>query len=166
MATPKQRAAAARNIKKAQSAWRAMTPRARALAAPQGRARKRPGPGGGKFYRIEVRPKRDFVTFRTQDVGEAGGLERIAGQRSSGRWDTVTWLIEKHCAHVTNGKLIIDDAKIKTALKQLRGPIVHQKGDVFAAKPRRNVSEAEKPTAAQRRARRANIKKAQAARKK
>lgn len=48
MATAKQRAAAKKNVKKAQSAWREMTPRQRALAQPQGRARKRPGAGGGK----------------------------------------------------------------------------------------------------------------------
>ena len=30
-------------------------------------ARKKPGTGGsGKFYRIVVRPKEDFVTFRNQ----------------------------------------------------------------------------------------------------
>jgi hypothetical protein len=38
------------------------------------------------------------------------------------------------------------------------------KGDMFKAKPRPNVPEREKPTLAQRRARAANIKKAQAAR--
>jgi hypothetical protein len=37
-------------------------------------------------------------------------------------------------------------------------------GDVFEARPRPNVPEREKPTPAQRRARSANIKKAQAAR--
>jgi len=40
----------------------------------------------------------------------------------------------------------------------------HVVGDVFEAKPRRNVPELEKPTPAQRRTRAANIKKAQAAR--
>jgi hypothetical protein len=41
---------------------------------------------------------------------------------------------------------------------------VHVKGEVFEARPRQNVPEREKPTLAQKRARRANIKKAQAAR--
>jgi signal transduction histidine kinase len=81
MATPKQRAAARRNIKKAQAAWRGMTTRQRTLAQPQGRARKKPGTTGkGHFYRIMVRPKSEFVTFRVQDVGEKGGLERVAGK--------------------------------------------------------------------------------------
>jgi hypothetical protein len=39
-----------------------------------------------------------------------------------------------------------------------------KQGDVFEANPRPNIPEREKPTPAQRRARRTNIKKAQAAR--
>gem|GEM_PF-190432 len=166
MATQKQRAAARRNIKKAQRAWRSMSSRAHAHAQPEGRSRKRPGAGGGRFYRIEIRPKSGFVTFRTQDVGEKGGLERIAGKRRSGSWDTATWLVEKGDAHVSGDKLVIDDAKAKTLMKQIRGPIVHKKGDVFTAYPRKNVPEVEKPTTAQRRAQSRNIRKAQAARRK
>ncbi len=85
MTTEKQRAAARKNVRRAQARWKSMTYRQHALAQPQGRGRKRPGTTGkGKFYRIEVRPKSDFVTFRVQDVGEKGGLERLAGKRSSG----------------------------------------------------------------------------------
>jgi plasmid stabilization system protein ParE len=167
MATTKQRVAAKANIKKAQRKWRSMSARAHSLVQPEGRGRKRPGAGGGRFYRIEVRPKSEFVTFRTQDVGEKGGLERIAGKRRSGSWDTATWLIEKKAAHVNSKEqLVIDDPRAKTALKQIRGPIVHKKGDVFSAHPRKNVPEKSKPTLAERRARNANIKKAQAARRK
>ena len=165
MTTTKQRTAAKRNIKKAQQAWKGMTKRQHTLAQPQGRGRKKPGAGGGKFYRIEVRPKADFVSFRTQDVGKKGGLERIAGRRSSGSWATVTWLVEKSKAHVTgNGQLVIDDLKAKTALLQIRRPIMHQKADVFTALPRKNVPESAKPTPAMRRAQKQNIKKAQNAR--
>jgi len=164
MATEKQLSAAKNNIKKAQAAWKGMTRRQHSLAQPQGRARKRPGAGGGKFYRIQVRPKGEFVTFRTQDVGEPGHLERLAGKRSSGSWDTQAWLVAKEDAHVQGGTLIIDHAGTKTALKQIPGPIVHVKGDLFTAPPRRNVPESEKPTAAQKKARSKNIKKAQAAR--
>lgn len=125
--------------------------------------RKNPGTTGkGNFYRIEVRPKGEFVTFRNQDVGRRGDLERLAGKRSSGSWDTVSWLIEKDVASVRGGKLMITDPKVKASLaKQIRGPVVHVKGDVFKAYPRKNVPEASKPTMAQKRARSANIKKAQ-----
>lgn len=165
MATSKQSKAARANIKKAQKAWKGMSHRQRALAQPQGRGRAKPGSTGkGNFFRIEIRPKGDFVTFRNQDVGEHGGLERLAGKRTSGSWDTVAWLISKESAHVDNGRLVIDDAKVRTVLKQIRGPILHVKGDIFKAHPGRNVPESEKPTAAMRRAQRANIKKAQAAR--
>src|SRR6185369_5687998 len=62
--------------------------------------RKAPGMGGhGRFYRIEVRPKGEFVTFRTQDVGKRDGLERVAGRHPGGSWETATWLVEKKDAH-------------------------------------------------------------------
>lgn len=164
MVTQKQRIAAKRNIKKAQQKWQSMSKRQHSLAQPEGRGRKRPGAGGGNFYRIQIRPKSGFTTFRTQDVGKKGNLERVAGKRSSGSWDTVTWLISKEDAHIKGENLIIDDPKVKTLLKQIRGQIIHKKGDVFTALPRRNVPEREKPTQAQKRAQMRNIRLAQAAR--
>lgn len=142
-----------------------MSKRAHSLAQPEGRRRQKPGSTGkGHFYRIMVRPKGEFVTFRVQDVGRKGGLERLAGKRSSGSWDTVSWLISKDDARIVRGRLVITDAKARSALKQISGRIVHVKGDIFKAHPARNVPESEKPTAAMRRARRNNIRKAQAAR--
>lgn len=165
--TQKQVSAARRNIKKAQATWKSMTKREHSLAQPQGRARRKPGTTGeGKFYRIIVRPKDDFTSFRVQDVGGKGGLERVAGRRSSGSWDTVSWLIEKKDAHVKNGHLMITGKKARSVLKSISGHIYHVKGDIFRAHPRKNVPEAAKPTPSMRRAQKANIKKAQAARKK
>lgn len=162
----KLRRARRKNIKKAQARWRGMTKRQHALAQPEGRGRKKPGTTGkGRFYRVEVRPKEEFKTFRVQDVGRIRGLERLSGKRSSGSWDTVTWLIEKSKAHIdSKGRLVVTDPKARTALKQIRGPIKHLKGDVFKALPRKNVPETSKPTRAQRKAQMANIKKAQKAR--
>lgn len=61
-------------------------------AKSQSRTRKKPGSGGqGDYYHVEVRDRGDFETFRTQDVGEAGHLQRVAGKRSSGSWATVKW---------------------------------------------------------------------------
>lgn len=168
MATKKQTSASKKNVKKAQQAWKSMTPRQRALAQPQGRLRTKPGLGGsGKFYRIEIRPKSDFTSFRTQDVGGKGGLERLAGRRSSGSWATVAWLVDKKNARVsTSGELLITDPKERAALtKALRGKILKVKGDIFKAHPAKNVPEKAKPTPAMKRAQKANIKKAQAARK-
>jgi hypothetical protein len=132
-----------------------------------GQIRKRPGTGGsGKFYRIEVRPKSDFTLFRIHDVGTEGHLERLAGKRKSGSWATVAWLVSKDDAHVEGDTLMIDNKKIRDSLKQLRGKVTHVKGDIFKAKPRKNVPEKAKPTIAQKRARAQNIKKAQTARRK
>jgi hypothetical protein len=167
MATVKQRAAARKNIRKAQKAWQGMSKRQHSLSQPQGRGRKKPGTTGkGNFYRIEIRPKGQFSSFRVQDVGAKGGLERLAGRRRSGSWDTVSWLISKDRAHIdARGKLVIDNAKDKASLrKAIRGPVVHAKGDVFRAHPAKNVPEKAKPTPAMRRAQKTNIKKAQIAR--
>lgn len=129
--------------------------------------RKEPGSTGkGRFYHIELRPKSDFVFFHTQDVGKKGGLERVAGRRKTGSWATVSWLVSKDDAHKEGKTLIIDEKKAKTVLKQIEGPISWKRGDIFKAKPVKNVAEKDKPTAAQKKAWEENIKKAQAARKK
>jgi len=75
-------------------------------------------------------------------------------------------LIGKEDAHVEDGKLIPDTSDAREVVKQLGSQPVHLSGDRFEAKSRRNVPERAKPTAAQTRARRENIKKAQAARRK
>ena len=82
MATRKQTDAAKRSIKKAQETWQSMSPRARARAQPEGSEREEPGAGGGAYYRVQVRDEDEFVTFRTHDVGEKGGIQRLAGKRS------------------------------------------------------------------------------------
>jgi hypothetical protein len=111
-----------------------------------------------------VRPKEQFVTFRNHDVGQAGHLQRLSGQRSSGSWSTQAWLISKDDAHIEGERLVADSRDAKSLLRKLGSKPVHEKGDVFRAQDRPNVPEKAKPTAAQKRARNANIKKAQAAR--
>ena len=99
--------------------------------------RKKPGSTGeGKFFHIQIRPKSKFKTFRIQDVGKKGGLERLAGKRSSGSWDTVAWLVSKKDAKIKNKELIINDPKAKSVLQSIRGPIMQVKGDIFKALPR------------------------------
>jgi len=163
MATMKQRQAARKNIKKAQTRWRSMSSTEHARSQPQGAERQRPGAGGGKFYRVEVRPKKEFVTFRTQDVGSKGHVERVAGKRESGSWATVAWLIAKDDAHISGRKLVPDSRDAKQVLSKLGSEPVRRSGDRFEAKDRPNVPERSKPTAAQKRARAKNIKKAQTA---
>ena len=132
--------------------------------APAPAKRAKPGSrSGGRFFHIEVRPSREFVSFRVQDIGRPGGVERLAGQRATGTWDTQKWLIEKTHAHIENGKLVADSVEAEKVLASLGSAPVHVGGDRFRAKPRPNIPEAEKPTPAMRRAQRENIKKAQAA---
>ena len=165
MATEKQRAAARENIKKAQEKWRSMSHRQRALAQPQGRERAKPGTTGeGDYFHIIVRPKGQFTSFRNQDVGEPGGLQRLSGRRSSGSWATHAWLISKKSAHMEGDELVADSQAAQDLLARLGSKPVHKKGDIFTTKDRRNVPEKEKPTSAQKKAQQENIKKAQAAR--
>ncbi len=129
-------------------------------------ARKRAKPGsrgGGRFLHIEVRPSDLFVGFRVQDVGAPGGVERVAGRRASGSWDTAKWLVEKTHAHVEDRRLVPDSAEAEKLFASLGSVPVLIEGDRFHAEPRRDIPEIEKPTPAMRRAQLANIRKAQAA---
>jgi hypothetical protein len=131
------------------------------------RGRSKPGAGGGgQFFHIEVSPLRDFISFRVQDVGRPGGIERVAGLRAGGSWDTQKWLIAKDQAHVEAGRLVPDTAEARKVLATLGSPARHVTGHRFRAKPRRVIPESEKPTPAMRRAQLRNIRKAQAARRK
>jgi hypothetical protein len=164
MATSRQGTAAKRNVGKAQATWRSMSRAARSRAQPQGRNRRKPGStGGGEYYHIEVRPKGEFVTFRTHDIGARGHVQRVAGKRRSGSWGDQKWLISKSDAHVEDNRLAADTADVAAVLDKI-GPVRHLDADRFKGRPRRNVPEKDKPTPAQKRAQRANIRKAQAKR--
>jgi len=135
-------------------------------AEPKRARRQRPrAMGGGDFYHILLRPKEDFVSFRTQDVGQPGHVERVAGKTVDGRWSTVKWLVGKKDAHIENDKLVPDTEDARQLFRQLGSQPVHIGGDLFEARPRANAPELDKPTSARRRARRGNVKKIQAARK-
>jgi hypothetical protein len=162
MASDKQKSAAKANIQKALQKWKEMTPRERALAQPEGRKRAKPGTTGeGEYFHIIVRPKTEFTTFRYQDVGEKGHIQRLAGKRSSGSWDTHAWLISKTDAHLVGDKLVPDNEDARKVIESLESKPKRIKGDIFEAKDRPNVPERLKPTAAQQKARSENIKKAQ-----
>lgn len=125
------------------------------------KTRREPGSRGqGDYYHVEVRPSDDFVTFRTQDVGDPGHVQRVAGKRETGSWATVKWLIGKNDAHVSGDTLVGDTKDARDVIKKLGSKPMKKKGDIFEAKPRRNVSERSKPTGAQRKARGQNIRKA------
>ncbi len=134
-------------------------------AQAKGIRRAKPGSQGeGDYYRIVVRDKEEFTTFRYHDVGDKGHILRLAGKRSSGSWDTQTWLISKEDAHLSGETLVPDTEDAKQLVATLGSQPVHVTGDIFKAKDRVDIPERAKPTEAQQRARSENIKKAQAAR--
>jgi hypothetical protein len=129
------------------------------------RGRAKPGrTGRGGFFHVEVRPARDFIAFRVQDVGRPGGIERVAGRRANGSWDTQKWLIAKDQARIQQGRLVAETASARKVLASLGSPARRVAGDRFKAKPRRDIPESEKPKPAMGRAQREKIRKAQAAR--
>lgn len=104
-----------------------------------GAPKRRAKPGAtdeGKFYHIELRPRSDFRTFRTQDVGGKGGIERVAGKRSDGTWDTQKWLVAKSLAHVSGKRLVPDHEHARALIEQFRSRPVQISGDRFKASPR------------------------------
>ena len=129
--------------------------------------RRKPGSSGkGDYYHVEVRPGERFVTFRTQDVGRRGHIQRVAGQRFSGYWTTVKWLIGKEDAHVQGAKLVADTKDARDVIEQLATQPVHVIGDRFKARPSGKIPESAnaKATPASTPARRKYVKKAQTVR--
>jgi hypothetical protein len=101
-----------------------------------GKKREKPGASGeGQYYHVEIQPAGPFTSFRTQDVGEKGGIQRVAGQRADGSWETQKWLISKELAHVEQGRLIPDHEDAQEVLDDLGSAPVHIEGDRFRAKP-------------------------------
>jgi hypothetical protein len=102
-------------------------------------SRKNPGSSGrGAYYHIELRRDEDYATFRTQDVGDPGHIQRVAGKKEGGSWATVKWLVGKDDAHIEDGRLVGDTQDAKDLLRRLRSRPVHLSGDRFEAKPRRS----------------------------
>lgn len=133
--TQAQKQAARKNIKKSQEAWQSMSPKERAEAQPEGGEREKPGAGGGEYYRIIVRPKEEFTNFRYHDVGKPGHIQRLAGQRQNGSWDTQAWLISKQDAHIEKDKLVPDSQDAKQVLAEIGSEPKYLDGDRFEAKP-------------------------------
>src|ERR1035437_5288697 len=143
----------------------AMTPRERALSKAVGKKRARPGTKGeGDYFRIILRPKEEFSSFRYHDVGEKGHILRLAGKRSSGSWDTQVWLIGKRDARIEGDTLVADSEDARRLIETLGSKPKQGVGDVFEAHDTPNIPETKKPTEPQKRARLHNIKKAQQAR--
>ena len=119
-----------------------MSFRRRTRVLPKNHKRAQPGAeGGGNYYRIIVRPKEQFMSFRTQYIGDQGRLKRLAGRRSSGSWATQAWLINKTSAHVENKKLIADSKDVADLIRQLGSQPILEKGDIFITKEQPNIVE-------------------------
>jgi hypothetical protein len=166
MVVTKQKITAKMDIKKDQAARQPMPPGEHSITQPEGRSRAKPGTKGeGDYYRIIIRPKEEFVIFRYHDVGKPGGIQRLAGKRSSGSWADQAWLISKEDAHLANGKLVPDTSDAREIL-QVIGPAKHVRGDVFQGHPGRKVSETKKPTVTRLQAQMENIREIQKVRQK
>ncbi len=127
--------------------------------------RAKPGSTGkGDYYHVEVLPKTGFITFRTQDVGKRGHIQRVAGKKSSGAWETVKWLIGKEDAHVRGDKLVPDTKGAKDLIKELGAQPVHVSGDRFKARSKAKAGGRTKSASAKAGASRTGKRKVQTAR--
>lgn len=117
--------------------------------------------GEGKYFRITIREKEQFTSFKTHDVGEKGGIQRVTGKRKSGSWATQAWLISKEKAQPWGQSLKANDEETQNLFNKLGSKPRHITGDIYSAKPEINVPEKNKPTVAQLIAWSKNIKKAQ-----
>ena len=79
-------------------------------------------------------------------------------------WDTQKWLIGKRHAHIEHGRLVADTDDARQVIDAARLRAAPHRGRPLPGQAAPNVPEKDKPTPAQKRARRENIKKAQAAR--
>jgi len=75
----------------------------------------------------------------------------------------VKWLIGKEDARVQDGMPVANTQDARNVIEQLGSEPIHLGGDRFKARPSGNVPEDEKSSAAQKRSRSKNIRKAQAA---
>jgi len=104
------------------------------------KSRALPGTTGeGNFYRIVIRPKSQFILFRNHDVGGIGHIERIAGKRSDGTWDTQCWLVDKKDAKIIDNHLTSKIDSVKELFSTFEHPPEFVKGDIFKTKIKESV---------------------------
>ena len=89
------------------------------------------------FYYIEIRAKAPYKTFRVFAVGDKSGIERVAGQRADGSWETVKWLVSKELAHVENGKLVAESPEAIELFDKFYSAPEQIEGNLFKAKDKR-----------------------------
>lgn len=86
------------------------------------------------YFRIEIKSKNQFKTFRYHDVGEPGHILRLAGKKEDGSWDTQAWLISKKDAHIIDNQLIPDTQDAKKLVESLKSKPTFVKENVFQIK--------------------------------
>lgn len=86
-----------------------------------------------EFYYIEVKPKEAYKAFRTYNVEDREGIDRVVGQRENGVWDTVKWLIRMDMAHIENGLLVADHPHASEVLERFVSEPKHIEGNLFEA---------------------------------
>jgi hypothetical protein len=70
------------------------------------------------YYRIKVRSKNQFSTFRIEHLTENDSIQ-ITGRLADGSWGTQQWLINKGDVRLENGILVADDDRIQEAIDHM-----------------------------------------------
>lgn len=90
-------------------------------------------PENSRYYRIIVRPRNDFVTFRIRDIGGIGHMQQLVGKRPNGSWATQAWLISKNDAHIDDGILVADSRGARELLMKLGSEPKYERDSIFTA---------------------------------
>ena len=88
----------------------------------------------GQYFIIIIRPRDEFVKFKSDPVSGEGMLQQIHGQNSKKQWSTQSWLISKEGATVNKGKLVSTSHHVSKLLRAIGGKITKLSDDTFLVK--------------------------------
>lgn len=83
------------------------------------------------YFRIIIRPRKQFVAFHTLETREPSSVQRLAGHRPASVRANQTWLLSKEIAHVEKGRIIPDTSEAVELLAAFAHEPVHQRDDLF-----------------------------------
>jgi hypothetical protein len=121
-------------VKQAQKIWRNMTSdQHNTTPEGQGRTSQSEHESAGSFFRITVRPKEQYVSFRNYNVDGSSGLIRVAGRKRSGTWDTHAWLLSKDSAHQEDDYLLAETEEARNLFSGFSDYPTRVAGDEYEA---------------------------------
>lgn len=95
------------------------------------RLQKIPRFNEGEYFRIIVRPRKKFLTFKSEPISSDGMLQQIHGQLPDKRWSTYAWLVNKQGAKAQEKTLVATTTSVTHLFRALNKKIIHVKDDTY-----------------------------------